>query len=197
MVAGPVAPASANGDEAAFIADTNAARESHGLPPLSVSWDLTSIARNWSAHMSATQTIAHNPNLTAQVQNWQSVGENVGAGPDEPTIERAFMSTTEHRGNILSSSYTQFGVGVVRDRSGRLWVTVDFRRPMNAGVSPVVHHWYPTANQSDRAVHVGPSPTTLLRARLRAAQVVLRRARPSDPVAETMTYVAVMTTLVR
>ena len=131
--------ASANTDESAFIRDTNAARAAHGLAPLAVYSDLTSIARNWSAHMAATNTLAHNPNLASQVQNWQVVGENVGVGPDESSIQTAFMNSPEHRANILDSEYTQFGVGTVRDSKGQLWVTVDFRDPMNAPAPTVSH----------------------------------------------------------
>lgn len=133
MCLAPAAPAYADtaSIEAQFVAATNAARQSAGLPPYAVASDLASIARSWSAHMAAAGAISHNPNLTTQVQNWRAVGENVGVGPDEPTIQQAFMNSAPHRANILDHDYTQFGVGVVVS-GGRVWVTVDFRQPMSA-----------------------------------------------------------------
>ena len=133
MCLAPAAPAYADTGsiEAQFVAATNAARQSAGLAPYAVASDLASIARNWSAHMAAAGAISHNPNLTTQVQNWRAVGENVGVGPDEPSIQQAFMNSAPHRANILDHDYTQFGVGVVVS-GGRVWVTVDFRQPMSA-----------------------------------------------------------------
>jgi uncharacterized protein YkwD len=79
--------------------------------------------------MASHQSMRHNPYLTSQVQNWQSVGENVGRGPGEPNIERAFMGDTYHRDNILSRDFTQVGIGTARDSHGRLYVDEVFRRP--------------------------------------------------------------------
>ena len=189
--------ASANSDEAAFIADTNATRESHGLPPLAVSGDLTSIARSWTAHMAASQTLAHNPNLTSEVQNWQAIGENVGSGPDEPHIQRGFMSTPEHRANILSSRYTQFGVAAARDSKGVLWVTVDFRQPMGTTSSVAVSSPARRYTLPSRPASPPINMAAVIRGRLRAEQAAVRKRHITDPVAQAFSYVNVMATLTR
>jgi hypothetical protein len=94
-----------------FLSDVNSSRASHGLKPLAMVSDLHSLATNWSHHMASQGTISHNPNLTSQGGNWQEIGENVGVGPSESSIEQAFMNSPEHRANILNPDYTQIGIG--------------------------------------------------------------------------------------
>lgn len=120
--------------EGAFLADTNAARAGNGAGPLSSSSDLVALARQHSADMAAQNRLYHTPNLGSQVANWQTVGENVGTGSDEPSIEAAFMASPEHRTNILLPAYTQIGIGVVVS-GGRLWVTEIFRQPAGASAA--------------------------------------------------------------
>jgi len=86
--------------------------------------------------MASSQQLAHNPNLTRQVQNWRVVGENVGEGPPLDDLDRAFMNSAEHRDNILDSQYTGVGVGSVQDSSGVIWIAIDFREPMVRETAP-------------------------------------------------------------
>lgn len=112
-----------------YLGILNQERASHGLAPLHVSADLTQIAQSWSARMAASRVLAHNPGLTSQVHGWQSVGENVGDGPDLRDLADAFWSSAEHRSNILDPHYTEVGIAaVVADH--RIWITVDFREPL-------------------------------------------------------------------
>jgi uncharacterized protein YkwD len=62
---------------------------------------------------------------------WQALGENIatnGEGPGD--AEDAFMNEPRfqhnHRSNILSTDYTDVGIGIVRDRRGRYYITQDF-----------------------------------------------------------------------
>jgi hypothetical protein len=154
--------------EAAFLADTNAARAAVGLVRYSVSSDLVSVARTHSRAMSASQTLYHNSALTTVVTNWQAVGENVGDGPTEPELQSAFMQSPEHRANILDRDFTQVGIGVVVDSHGTVWVTENFRQPLavpKAATTPsrpathtatVVHPAAPV--QQPRAVPARPRP---------------------------------------
>jgi uncharacterized protein YkwD len=124
------APAGAEyGSRQAFVSDTNSARTDRDIRAYAVARDLTAVAQRWASWMASHQSMRHNPYLTSQVQNWQSVGENVGRGPGEPNIERAFMGDTYHRDNILSRDFTQVGIGTARDSHGRLYVDEVFRRP--------------------------------------------------------------------
>jgi hypothetical protein len=114
----------------------NSARAAHGLPSLAVSGDLAAAARAQAGRMAASHTLAHTPNLGGAVCCWSTVGENVGEGPSASAIESAFMGSTAHRANILSSAYTQVGVGAVVDSAGVMWVSEIFRRPSGAAAPP-------------------------------------------------------------
>jgi uncharacterized protein YkwD len=70
----PATSASAAGEEGDFVNRLNALRTSRGLAPLAVYGDLTSIARAHSQRMGEQNSLYHNPSLTTQVTNWQSVG---------------------------------------------------------------------------------------------------------------------------
>ncbi|MCA1711866.1 MAG: CAP domain-containing protein, partial [Actinobacteria bacterium] len=131
------APAAADaGMEATLTANVNAARAAAGLPSLSVSGDLVAVARAHSAEMAAAGSLYHNPNLASEVTGWSSLGENVGVSPSIASVFDAFMASPSHRENILRSVYTQTGVGVVVDGSGRVWVTQVFRTPLAAAPAP-------------------------------------------------------------
>src|SRR3954453_9221115 len=62
--------------ESSYLSILNQERASHGLAPLHVSADLTSVAHAWAETMAASQSLRHNPSLTTQVHNWETVGEN-------------------------------------------------------------------------------------------------------------------------
>lgn len=132
------APANAvTSDASAYFARINAERVNHGLPALTMRSDLNSVAQGWANHMANANVLSHNPNLTSQVANWQTVGENVGEGPDVPTLDTAFWNSPEHKANILDSSYKDVGIGTTFV-NGILWITVDFRKPMVAESSAPV-----------------------------------------------------------
>ena len=122
------ASSAAASDAGTFVSSINAARRSAGVAPLSSNGTLSSVARSWAASMAASQHLAHNPRLTSQVSGWKVLGENVGTGGSATAIHAAFMGSAPHRANILSSRYTQVGVGVATG-GGRLWVVEVFRLP--------------------------------------------------------------------
>lgn len=126
-LAAPTLALADSSTNAQFVSYTNSARSQHGLRSYVVSSDLTSIANQWAAHMAANRTLAHNPNAYGQVCCWQAMGENVGEGGSASQIQQAFMGSAEHRGNILSSSYTEVGIGTARGSDGQLYVDELFR----------------------------------------------------------------------
>lgn len=128
----PAGSASAAGEEGDFVARLNSLRASVGLPPLAVYGDLTSVARGQSVRMGQQNLLYHNPNLTTEVTNWQSVGENVGYGGSVGAIHDALANSPGHRANMLSSTFTQVGIGTYWAPTGRLWVTQVFRKPLVA-----------------------------------------------------------------
>ena len=102
--------------------------------------------------MASQGNISHNPNLTSQVANWQTVGENVGEGADVATLDTAFWNSPGHRANILDSSYRDVGIGTAY-ADGVLWITVDFRKPMTAESASTVAA--PRTSTVHRTLRVG------------------------------------------
>jgi uncharacterized protein YkwD len=125
----PPASADATGAiaEAAFVADLNSLRASQGLSTLVVDPRLVTIAEGWSAQMAAAGSISHNPDLTTQApSSWLALGENVGMGPDEPSLNTAFINSPHHYANMVDPVYNGVGVGVVMSSNSYMFVTVDF-----------------------------------------------------------------------
>lgn len=108
------------GDYASYA---NAKRAANGLPALAWDDNLAARASSWANHMASTQNLSHS-SLSFH-SGFTVVGENVGYGPDDATINQAFWDSASHRANILDKEYTHIGVGhVVSD--GRIWVAVHF-----------------------------------------------------------------------
>lgn len=126
-VAAPPPAASAADAAATLTAEVNAARQDAGLPALAVRGDLEAVAVRHSGRMADRGEIYHS-NTGSEVSGWQAVGENVGRGTDLQELHDAFMASSAHRANILSSRFTEIGIGVVQ-RDGSYWVTQTFRRP--------------------------------------------------------------------
>ena len=46
---------------------------------------------------------------------WCSIGENVGYGPSVPAIEDAYMKSSGHKANIMSTKWNGVGVGYAKN----------------------------------------------------------------------------------
>lgn len=121
--------------EASFVQHINSARSAQGRAPLSSRGDLASVARNHAQRMLDRNDLFHNPNLGGEVNGWEIVAENVGTGISVDQVHRAFMGSSTHRNNILSSEVSEVGVGVVAGPDGSLWVVEVFRLPVGAAQS--------------------------------------------------------------
>jgi uncharacterized protein YkwD len=61
--------------------------------------------------------------------NWTSYGENIAFGyPTAAAVVAGWMSSPNHRANILSRNVTQIGVSVAADANGDLYWCQDFGR---------------------------------------------------------------------
>jgi len=191
------------GTESEFVSRMNSARTSNGLPAYPVRSDLTSVARRQAARMAAQNRMYHNPNLGSEVSGWRNVGENVGRGPDVASIHNAFMGSASHRANILSSVFTEVGVGTARGSDGQLYVSQVFRRPSGAVYTPpppttTTRVYRPAARRASRSAPRAPlTPPTRKRVvvdplpgRLRDAWRAFRRERPVDPIDRAVEYIA-------
>ena len=122
------APASAvTTREAAMLSKINNARAAHGLRPLKLSGELSTLARSHSRQMASSSSLFHTASFSS-ICCWSAIAENVGTGDSVGTVHRAFMHSSAHRDNILDGRMRQVGVGIVAV-GGRIWVTEIFRRP--------------------------------------------------------------------
>ena len=173
-----LSPAHADsGSDSQFVSATNSARGAHGLSHYAVAADLTSMARRWAAHMAAHHQLAHNPSYANQACCWTALAENVGVGASVSQIQRAFIASSEHRANILSRTYPQFGIGTARGSDGRLYVDEVFRRPAHAGATTTSSPR--TAPAPHRATQVLAAPVAVPapRGHVRASRSEVRRPR--------------------
>jgi len=113
--------------EAAMLTKINNARAAHGLRPLILSGDLSTLARSHSRQMASSARLFHMTSFSS-ICCWSAIAENVGTGDSVRTVHQAFLRSSAHRSNILDSRMRQVGVGVVSS-GGTLWVTEIFRRP--------------------------------------------------------------------
>lgn len=216
-IAVSVPVANAGPGESSFVSRINSERTSRGRRAYAVRGDLTSVARSHAARMAARRDIYHNPNLGSQVGNWRALGENVGRGGDVSSIHGAFMSSSSHRGNILSSTYTEVGVGTATGGDGLLYVVQIFRLPKTSSAPAAApatrtavrppaatprQTTAPRASRTGRSPAAAPTaprrpvdPRVLLRARLAQAGAYDRRVRPAGLLPELTTYHHVLRTL--
>jgi hypothetical protein len=173
-----VAPGARADSTAQLVQLTNSARAAHGLPPLSVSADLATAARRQAARMASAGILSHTPNLSGAVCCWSALGENVGEGGSVAIVQQVLMSSPAHRANILSTSYTQIGVGVAVDGHGTLWVSEIFRRPIAGAAAPPPPRPAPKAAPAPvKSQRAAPAPQKV--ARPPAAKPASSKAAPA------------------
>ena len=117
------------GKERQFTDLVHRERASAGVPGYAEKADLADVARGQAERMAREQRLYHNPRLGDEVENWEALGENVGRGPSVETIHQAFMDSPTHRSEILSTDFTEVGVGVAVAPDGEIWVAQVFRQP--------------------------------------------------------------------
>jgi uncharacterized protein YkwD len=118
-------------DARTFLDRTNGYRQTYGVRSLHENDQLTAKAEAWAQHMAATGVLQHS-SLTSGLGGlrYRLLGENVGyhapTSDTFKTIHDQFLRSSSHRANILNSGYTHMGVGVAKDKYGRVWVAEVF-----------------------------------------------------------------------
>ena len=106
----------------------NEIRVQNGLSALTYNWELSRVARYKSQDMVDNRYFSHtSPTYGTPFQmirsfglSYRSAGVNIAYGQRTPqAVVNAWMNSSGHRANILSSSYTQIGVGYVAN--GHYW----------------------------------------------------------------------------
>ena len=124
--------------ETEVIRLTNLERTKRGLPALTTNWQLSRVARYKSQDMINKNYFSHNsPTYGYPFTMMQSFGlkfsaggENIAYGQRTPQeVVNAWMNSPGHRANILSTAYTQIGVGAAKKSNGTLYWTQQFIHP--------------------------------------------------------------------
>ena len=113
----------------------NEIRSENGLRELTYNWELARVARYKSQDMRDNRYFSHtSPVYGSPFQmmksfgiSYRSAGENIARGQRTPeAVVNAWMNSSGHRANILSSSFTEIGVGYVAD--GNYWTQMFIRK---------------------------------------------------------------------
>ncbi|MCA1319096.1 SafA/ExsA family spore coat assembly protein [Bacillus tianshenii] len=109
----------------------NQERSKYGLQPLKLNWELSRVARYKSQDMIDKYYFSHtSPTYGSPFTmmknfgiSYRAAGENIAAGQKTPQeVMNAWMNSEGHRKNILSSQYTEIGVGYAKGGSyGHYW----------------------------------------------------------------------------
>ena len=201
-----VAAGEAHAGSSYFVSRANSARASNGLSSYSVSSELSAIAQRHARSMASRRSIYHNSSLASEACCWRSLGENVGAGQSESSVQGAFMNSSSHRGNILSSAFNEIGVGTARGSDGKIYVDEVFRARTGARSSKQQVTKATTTTQraasspgrtsAPRAAAPAPRrPTAAALLARRLQDLASRRGTQPDPVAAALSFNVLMSGL--
>ncbi len=113
----------------------NIERQKAGLPALVFDSAVSNVARTKSKDMAANNYFAHqSPTygsagdmLTKFGIKWSAWGENIASGQKTPeAVVTAWMNSSGHRANILSSNFSKIGVGYAVNSNGTPYWTQMF-----------------------------------------------------------------------
>ncbi len=116
-------PAEADDALVAQVLDlTNRERQNAGLDALVLSPELREAAQGYSQVLATGDCFSHTcgpvPDFAerdaqAGYNDWTSIGENIAGGhPTPEAVVAGWMASPGHRANILSTSFTEIGIGV-------------------------------------------------------------------------------------
>ncbi|MCU9615061.1 SafA/ExsA family spore coat assembly protein [Caldibacillus lycopersici] len=121
--------------EAQVVTLVNQERAKAGLTALTHNWELSRVARYKSMDMRDRGYFSHtSPTYGSPFDmmknfgiNYRTAGENIAQGQTTPAaVVQAWMNSPGHRANILSTQFTEIGVGYAAGGSGRHYWTEMF-----------------------------------------------------------------------
>ncbi len=120
----------------ALTAIVNAMRRELGRPPLERRSELDAVAQAHAEVMLNRGELAHEAGdgtpasrLAGAGIAAQASGENLARASDPVRVHRALWASPSHRANLANPEFTRWGLGLVRDKNGDLWVCQVFVRP--------------------------------------------------------------------
>ncbi len=114
-----------------ILALVNAERKKAGVPLLTLSTDVSSVAQVKATDMAKNGYFDHNSPtygspfsmLTNFGVSYRSAGENIAKGQQSASaVMKAWMNSSGHKANILSKNFTQLGVGYSANNGSPVWV---------------------------------------------------------------------------
>ena len=121
-----------------MLASVNAQRAAVGASPLTLCGHLWTAAQNHSDDQAAHSTMTHTGSDGSSLGDranragyvgWTALGENVAAGQASvDSVMTAWMNSSGHRANLLSTTYVHVGFGRTASSGGTLYWTQDFGR---------------------------------------------------------------------
>lgn len=120
----------------------NAEREARGITPLSLSEELSEVARRYSAKMAERGEIHHeldrpmDERVRDVLPDTCRFGENVSKHTSIDYSMGDLMLSPGHRANILGEDFKELGVGIVRGDDGFLYITQEFASPCPKRAGP-------------------------------------------------------------
>ncbi len=114
----------------------NQDRKNNGRTALTLDPELCRIARIKSADMRDNRYFAHESPTYGKIgemlkhfgYRYSAAGENIAHHANVDKAQAAFMSSQGHRANILSTTWTKVGVGIVQDANGYIYATQIFAK---------------------------------------------------------------------
>lgn len=97
--------------------ELNADRSANKLRTLATQADAQAKAQAWAEKLAKENKLSHSTLSSGIKVKWCSLGENVGYGPNVAAIQDAYMKSSGHRANILSSKWNGVGVGYATNGS--------------------------------------------------------------------------------
>jgi hypothetical protein len=108
----------------------NRERQSRGIPPLYRSSELDILARDQAERMAMREGIFHSCKSVGELKQFlrsSHAGENIQRGKNIRKMHVDMMTSSSHRCNVLSDSFSHFGMGTAKGEDGRLYLVQLFR----------------------------------------------------------------------
>jgi uncharacterized protein YkwD len=114
--------------EANILYWTNVQRRQHGVRPLTAGSCADRYAESWARHLASRNAFYHQ-SLTPILRTCdkRAAAENIGKGTvSAKRMVTLWMSSPDHRRNLLNPRYHHLGIGSVYSRGGTLYNVQDF-----------------------------------------------------------------------
>lgn len=104
-----------NAEQSQALDRLNADRRANNRTTLSTQSDAQSKAQAWAERLARENRLYHSTLSQGIGVRWCWLAENVGYGSSIAGVQRAFMNSSGHRANVLSTRPNGVGVGVAHN----------------------------------------------------------------------------------